>query len=541
MSATASSLKYTAICFSLSFCALAQWHEDAWRVTGNQLARTRYALQTNVWCAPQSFPLTNAVFAYTTNIVTGAATNSIPYYTNNISTQSFLVAIGPDTNDIDDASAPVFSWPLAYATNQLTTNVALVPFVYLATGECARVSSNLWLDAAGVRDLDVYGALQERYAVAGFDDPDPPRFYRSHYQNVVSAKAAVSNIAPYYVNNLVASAGTFNDYFSAANTNGDFWTNGIAQVFPQYTNAEELAIGIRAPTNYFAVTLVRSVDMEGGTRTYYLVTSTNYITISGSNATQQLTQDVFKTWGEPWRMIGTNGQRFTSTSTNADMERLFTTADYGQWRLRVALTNMQATQTGEKQSDAQIFTRYYQGIDAYNKPDWMELWSASQISAEAEYATNTYYFGAATNFTYAVMYINSTGQRYDLGDGNSRNFATLYSSRLLLAVTNGNTNISFRADFYIWPSNFMRDEGTGSNMTYDANGLITGQVPQILSDLTAHGSNGYAEAAVWFGPSDPLTATVPVWVDEPPTDGLVYERGFYGQFRAVLWWDFKYR
>jgi len=44
----------------------------------------------------------------------------------------------------------------------------LLAYTYKTTGTTDRVSSNLVLDAAGVRDLDIYGALQERYSVAGF-------------------------------------------------------------------------------------------------------------------------------------------------------------------------------------------------------------------------------------------------------------------------------------------------------------------------------------------------------------------------------------
>lgn len=537
---TASSLKYTAICFSLSLAALAQWHESAWTVTGNQLARARYALQTNVWCAAQSFPLTNAVFACMTNIVTGTATNSIPYYTNTVSTQQFLCAIGPDTNNIDTNFPPVFSWPLAYATNQLTTNVALVPFDYIATGTCARVSSNLWLDAAGVRDLDVYFALRERYDAAGFEDPDPPRFYRSHYDNVVAAKAQLAAIVPSFLDTSNAPSGSFNDYFTAVNTNGDFWTNGIVREFPQYHGATNLAVFMHAPTNYFDLTMVRSVDMEGGTRLYYLVTSTNYITLTGTNAAQILTQNVFKTWGEPWQMIGTNGQRFTDTSTNHDMERLFTTADYGQWRLRVAITNLQATQSGDYDGIDTTYARYSQSID--QAPFFGVTptnWTQAKSVAEAEYATNDIWLSFGTN-TGAGIVVNSWGQRFDDGGTTWAN-GLLNATRLLLAVTNQCTNLTFRADWYIWPMGFMRDMADTTNFTYDANGLISGQVPQILTAQTATGSNGYAEAAAWFGFDDPLSETLPAWCDEPPPDMTIYERGFYGVFRAALWWDFKYR
>ena len=537
---TATSLRYLACCFFLSLCAFAQWHEDAWTITGNSLARTRYALQTNLWCAPQSFVLTNAVYAYNTNIVSGGMTNSIPYYTNTVSTQSFLVAIGPDTNSIDTNTPPLFSWPLNYATNQLTTNVALVPFTFVATGKCDRVSSNLWLDAAGVRDLDVYFALQERHDAAGFEDPDPPRFYRSHYDNVTAAKSALAGLVPYYLDNFLASNGAYNVYFANSNTNGDFWTNGVAREFPQYHDATNLAMYIRAPTNYFELTLVRSVDSTRGysVSMYYLLVCTNSITSTGTNAAQILTQDVFKTWGEPWRMIGTNGQRFTSTSTNHEMERLFESADYGQWRLRAAITNLQATQsgfdaTGDYRDD--VYARFYQYNDGY-ATGFSTNWAAAKSSAELYFTSGAYgpYFD--TNSSAGII-VNSFGQGL-AGEGAD---ASLASSRLLLAVTNSNTNISFRADWYIWPSLYMLDLAKTTNFVYDANGTLTGdKVPQLLTAQTAQGSNGYAEASAWFGPAD-VTTTLPTWCDEPPHDGTIYERGFYATFRAVLWWDFKYR
>ena len=531
---TATSLRYLACCFFLSLCAFAQWHEDAWTITGNSLARTRYALQTNLWCAPQSFVLTNAVYAYNTNIVSGGMTNSIPYYTNTVSTQSFLVAIGPDTNSIDTNTPPLFSWPLNYATNQLTTNVALVPFTFVATGKCDRVSSNLWLDAAGVRDLDVYFALQERHDAAGFEDPDPPRFYRSHYDNVTAAKSALAGLVPYYLDNFLASNGAYNVYFANSNTNGDFWTNGVQREFPQYHDATNLAMYIRAPTNYFEVTLVRSVDTVG-LGLYYIVNSTNYITLTGTNAAQILTQDVFKTWGEPWRMIGTNGQRFTSTSTNHDMERLFSTGDYGSWHLRKAITNLQATQAGYQPDDT-TYARYYQQNEGYAYLPQSTNWATAKAFAE-DYFTSAVDFGTSTNIDGVAMYMNTLGQGLEGGSAD----ASMYSSRLLLAVTNSNTNISFRTDWYIWPSCFMHDMDETTNFFYDANGILTGdKVPQLLTAQTAQGSNGYAEASAWFGPAD-VTTTLPTWCDEPPHDGTIYERGFYATFRAVLWWDFKYR
>lgn len=507
---TVKSLKYTALCFSLSLTAFAQWHEDVWDWSETGKAHARYVCTSNVFAAAQSFTLTNAVFARMTNVISGGVTNSVPWFTNSVSVQEFLIDISTATNTVGDVYT--FSWPLNYATNQLTVDAALVAYTYSVTGLTARTEHALALDAAGVRDLDCYAALAER-AAASSSVANPARFYRSHLANVVMFKNMMLDLIPRYLDTRIATGGTFNAYFSIQ-------TNETA--FPAWTNAEHLATVVSAPSNYFAKTWWRSVDATQGLAR--VVSCTNWISAAVTNSAQIVTNSTTATWGEPWALIGTNGQRFVRASTNEDIQAGATTGAYGQWRLRAAITNLQATTAAVV--GATVLLRYKKSRSAGGEEPYDD-WIGSKTSTETSWT--------GTDITTTIndsptLSFFTWGQSIALF---RRAYITAESG--LVAVTNiPATNIACRVDVYGFP----RAPDVFLPM-YDGNGFLSEQpAGQRLQTIDATGGEAVS-ADYLFSAS-----TLPTWCPDPQTAGgfaFYCAQGFICTVDAVLWWDFKYR
>ena len=125
--------------------------------------------------------------------------------------------------------------------------------------------------------------------------------------------------------------------------------------------------------------------------------------------------------------------------------------------------------------------------------------------------------------------------------------AAIYNTRALLGVTNVATNVSFRCDTYIFPIALSNSwtiwaSDNPSENTFDANGHFSGNTPHRIDAFSGVGSNGWFQAAAWYGGSAPLSSSLPAWADVPPWDGTNENkraRGCKADFGAVLWWQFK--
>jgi hypothetical protein len=310
----------TAVLCSLT-SGLAQWHEAAWQPT-NWNSRAIFC-QTNLFACSNWFTVTNWL----------TITNSV------VSTQQFFSHIGPE-----DTTTQIFenAYEWAVKVREIAGGVtSLVDFVQYATNFSARTNYTFALDATATRDLDLHFATRERGLAVGVTNALLTRFYRDHYNNGLAVRRSLFTLVPYYVDQTKTGAdGSFNAWF----------TNDELAAFPTWPNACTFCASNNLPTNL--------LDKTGGGDVGYeqivfwrerpaisnIVSNAWAIAVTAASNTNTTpvtyTNTVFGTWGETNLLVGTNGQRFVTWSTNAAMLTNTTTWSYSAAAVRQAVTNL---------------------------------------------------------------------------------------------------------------------------------------------------------------------------------------------------------
>jgi hypothetical protein len=276
------------------------WHPQAWSAARLPTAETvsLYAVENVVpyteWLPP--FPSTNPV-------------------ATNVTFLSDIVFDYPDAGPITNV------WNLT----ALDSNGTAVAFAY--TNVAAQVKTNLSLQAGGVRTLDLYRAIKERYLMANLgatNNVPKPRYYREEYSAAVYYKLVVESMLNTlrFASPWALSGGKYDAYYAASSnqatpsltatprTNGiTYWQGGRDLYFaPAH-------LGL--PSNYFALTFHR--DLAGLAPAIPRVQSISYVTGTNTN---------------------------TVVTTNAVIHAGHTSTDYSVQGLRRLLTNMSGITSG---------------------------------------------------------------------------------------------------------------------------------------------------------------------------------------------------